>query len=214
MILHFINTNKFRDIAICFIFLSIFFSCKVFSGSRNMFYLPDNTGYIFSKCKDNLCNTYLKKKKNIISLSENSPQPSVNALSQSIVRLFFSCGAPCNYTIFYASKNGVSRAFEFVVATDPNKQLVIVAEKNHLVGYRIFDEEKKPLFSIQREWSPTASLFNNIIEAKFVLEGFYFKYLEGANYNEKVELIKVNIGANTSSASSTRGFNVDKALVL
>lgn len=175
---------------IFFILGGVFFSCDTFSESKNNFCLPNGEGNIFWECEQDLCNTYLKlnKKKSVI-ISENSSSPSIDILNKNLVRIYFSCGSPCNYTIFYDGNNGVSKPFELAIALDVKRKIVLLAKKNHLVAYKIFENLKKPLFSIKRNWSPTATLFGDIIEAKFIDDGLYIKYLEGKNFNEKEEVI-------------------------
>lgn len=188
MILHFTNINKHRLAAVLIALTGFVFSGEVISEQKNIFYLPNKTGRIFWKCDHDSCNTFLKvNTESTVVISEKSSSPSITALNKNLVRLFFSCGAPCNYTIFNDSNKGVSRAFEFVVALDTMREIVVIAENNRLVGYKIFDNFKKPLFSIKRNWSPTATLFSNIIEAKFIDHGLYVKYLEGDDFNEKEE---------------------------
>lgn len=192
MILHFININRRVSAGILFVLMSIFFSCKVFSDKKHVFNLPDKSGYIFWKCESDLCTIYLKKKvANKVILLEKISSPSVAALSKHLVKLFFSCGSPCNYTMFYNSNMGLSKAFEFAVAVDAKRAVVVLAENNELVAYKIFDNTKKSLFSVKRDWSPTVTLFSDIIEAKFVDDALYVKYLEGKNYNEKIEIIHI-----------------------
>jgi len=190
MILHSINTNRRMLTIIFFVLMEVFFSCEAFSEQKNPFNIPNKTGRIFWKCDHDLCNTYLKiKNKNIIVISEKSSSPSVVALNKNLISLFFSCGSPCNYTMFYDAKNGVSRSFEFVVVVDAKREIVVLAENNQLIAYKIFDNVKSSLFSIKRNWSPTATLFGDIIEAKFVDDGLYVKYLEGRDFHEKEEII-------------------------
>lgn len=175
---------------ISFVLIGSFFSSVSFSNPRNIFKLPDNSGNIFWKCGDDQCNIYLQKKNSdSILLLRKTPSPSVSALNKNLVKLFFSCGSPCNYTIFYNSKNKISLSFEFVIAVDAKRELVVVAEKNQLVAYKIFDSAKTPIFRVKRDWSPSAALFSDIIEAKFVDNAFYIKYVEGVNFKEKVEKI-------------------------
>ncbi|CEG56773.1 hypothetical protein [Legionella fallonii] len=68
---------------------------------------------------------------------------------------------------------------------------MVVAESNHLVAYNMFGKLKKPLYSIKRNWSPTATLYSSIIEAKFINNTLYVKYLEGKNFEEKSEVISL-----------------------
>lgn len=190
MISLFINTSR-RGLAIVFFaVVGVLLNCEVFADQKNIFNLPNKGGQIFWKCDNELCNTYLKlQNKNPIIILEKGPSPTVDVLDRNLVRLFFSCGSPCNYTIFYDAKNGLSRAFEFVVALNTTKEIVLIAEKKHLVAYKIFDKTKRPLFSIKKDWSPTVTIFNDIIEAKFIKEGLYIKYLQGPNFIEKDEII-------------------------
>ena len=190
MILHFTNINRRILEIIFFILIGIFFSGEVLPDRKKIFYLPDKSGCIFWKCGSDICNIYLKRKtNNPILLLENSPFPVVEALNRNLVRLFFSCGSPCNYTIFYDSNRGISRAFEFVVAVDIKREIIVIAESNNLVAYKIFDEGKKSLFNVTRDWSPAVTLYNDIIDAKLVGNTLYIKYLEGKDYHEKEEVI-------------------------
>ena len=91
--------------------------------------------------------------------------------------------------MFYDSNRGLSRAFEFAVAVNIKRAIVVIAENNQLVAYKIFDSSKKSLFSIKRDWAPTVTLFSDIIDAKFDDHSFYLKYLEGKNFTEKVDVI-------------------------
>lgn len=190
MILPFININRRILVIMLFILTGVFFSCNVFSIQKNIFYLPNNMGQIFWECEHDLCNTYLKARtERMVIISKKSSSPSIDALNENLVKLFFSCGSPCNHTIFYDAKIGVSRSFEFVVAVDSKREIVVITENNHLIAYKIFGNAKEPLFSVKKDWSPTATLFSNIIEAKFVNDGFYIKYLEGKDFHEKEEII-------------------------
>lgn len=191
MILHFININKYIS---TIIFLALMFTLSSnngFGAQKNIFYLPDGTGSIFWKCSNQVCNIYLKKKNgNVEVLLDNYSPPTIEALNQNLVKLFFSCGSPCNYTFFYDSKNGLSRSFEFVIASDLKRKIVLIAESDELTAYKIF-EKRKPLIHIQRDWSPTVSLFSDILEAKFINNHLYLKYLMGNDFKEKEETIKI-----------------------
>ncbi len=48
---------------------------------------------------------------------------------------------------------------------------------------------KNPILRIEKNWSPAATLYNDIIEAKFIDNTLHIKYLEGKNFNEKEEVI-------------------------
>ena len=151
MILHFININSIRLAIVILVSMSTLFGNNVFSAQKNRFYLPDKSGYIFWKCNREDCDIYLKiKNVNSVILLKNSLFPSVEALSEHLVRLFFSCGSPCNYTVFFDSKTGISQSFEFEVAVDIQHAVVVVAENNHLVGYRSLTK-KKNLYLVLKE---------------------------------------------------------------
>ena len=192
MILHFINTKKIRlAITLLPILIGAFFN-NAFSAKINKFFLPDNSGYIWEECDNDLCDIYLKKKNaNKVRLLHNTVPPSIKTLSKDLISLYFSCGSPCNYTIFFDSKFGISNSFEFVIAVGLKNKMVVVAEKNHLVVYKMFDKLQRPLFSIERNWSPTATLYSSIIEAKLINNILYVKYLAGKNFEEKME--KINL---------------------
>lgn len=179
---------------IAFVLISAFFSRDIFSNQTKKFYLPDKSGFIFGQCDNNLCDIFLKKKTTDTYLVlKNSPYPSIKSLNKNLIELFFSCGSPCNYTIFYSSSKGISKSFEFVVAVDIKKDVVVIAEENELVGYKIFNNTKTPLFRIKRNWAPTATLFTAILKAKFIHNSLRIKYLEGKNFDTKVEVIhKIN----------------------
>lgn len=190
MILLFTNINKYRLALISLAVAAMLFSYKLYAEQKNIFYLPNKEGQIFWKCSDGLCTTYLQiKTEKPVSLLEKGPSPKIDELDGKLVRLFYSCGSPCNYTIFYDAKNGVSRAFEFTVAINPMEKIVVIAEKKSLVAYKIFDKTQRPLFSVKKDWSPVATLFSDIIEAKFIKDGLYIKYLQGPNFIEKDEII-------------------------
>lgn len=169
--------------------LNIVASSNTFSSQKNKFLLPDKSGYVFWKCDTDFCTIYLKKKNTSPEiLIEKSSSPRVESLNKNLVKLFFSCGSPCNYTFFYDSKIGLSQAFEFAITEDISRNVVLVAEKNNLVAYKIFDKNKKKLFYFKRNWSPTVALYTCIVEAKFRNDSLYVKYLEGNNFKEKEEV--------------------------
>ncbi len=193
MILRFIDINK-KIILILLASISALYSSYVFSLNNSKFVLSDKSGVIYSRCNKDLCNIYLKKVDGSkITLLNNTLSPTIDELSGELVRLYFTCGSPCNYTNFYEQKKGISQSFEFVVAVDVNREIVVIAEENQLVGYKIFDKKKNPLFNIQRNWSPTATLYGGIIEAKFNGNIFEIKYLEGQSFKAKSELIPIQI---------------------
>ena len=103
----------------------------------------------------------------------------MNYLGRNLVSLYFSCGSPCNYTAFYDSEIGLSKLFEFAIATNIKSKVVLVAESDQLVAYNIFGRERRPLYTIKRDWSPAAALPNVIINAEFVKNDLYIKYLRG-----------------------------------
>ncbi len=190
MILRFINTSKRIFINIFIILIGSFLSCETYSEETHSFNLPSQAGQILWRCNQGLCNTYLKLKNNDkVVIAENSSPPSVASLDENLISIFFSCGSPCNYTKYYNIKKGISRPFEFAVAVDTKRKIVILAKKNNLVAYNMFTDIKKPLFSIKRNWAPTVALYSDIIEAKFIKGALYIKYLEGDRYFEKEEVI-------------------------
>lgn len=131
MISHFININKRKIIIIFFIIASDLLSSSVFAQSEKKFYLSDKSGTITWNCHDNLCNIFLHKKNTKKQLIlKNWPIPSVKSLNQKLTELFFSCGSPCNNTIFYDPNRGLSLPFQYVVAVDSEKEMVVVAVSN------------------------------------------------------------------------------------
>lgn len=172
-------------------FIYVFFCSSVIARQEHLFYLPDKLSYVFWKCKDDICNIFLKRKdtKDVLILKK-TPFPTIKVLDDNLIELFFSCGSPCNYTIFLNIKNDISKPFNFVVAVDAKRQIVVAATRtNQLVIYNIFDKQQRPIFTIEKNWSPTATLFSAIIEAKFVNNDLYIKYLNGVRFKEKMELI-------------------------
>lgn len=189
MILHFINISKQNLAGIFIILISVLVSNYSFSKQNNTFFLPDKSGYISWECEAGICTLYLNKKNSNQSiLLEKVPSPSIEPLGNSLIKLFFNCGSPCNYTFFYDSKIGLSQPFEFEVAVDAGRKVVVVAQENDLAAYKIFDKQKKILFSISRNWSPTVALYNNIIGAKFIENSLRVEYLEGKDFKEKTEV--------------------------
>ena len=69
------------------------------------------------------------------------------------------------------------------------QEIVLVAESKYLVGYKIFDPRQKPVISIKRNWAHTAALYSAIIDAKFIDNSLYIKYLSGKNFKEEEEFI-------------------------
>lgn len=192
MISHFINTNKRKIIIIFFIIVSDLFSYRVLAMNEKKFYLSDKSGIILSECHANLCNIFLSKKNTEKQLLlKDWPVPSIKSLNKNLTELFFSCGSPCNNTIFYDSNRGLSLPFQYVVAVDSEKGIVVVAEENSLAAYNIFDTKRTLLFSIKRDWSPTVTLYTAIIKVKFIGNQLYIKYLEGKEYNLKKEVISI-----------------------
>ena len=184
MILLFININKRKLLYL--ILVNIFFSGNLLA-AINKFYLNDKSGFIFWKCKNNQCNIFLKKEHSEEIILKNTPPPSIHAIN-NLITFFLVADIPCNYTFFYNSNKGISKSFEFVIAVNIENEIVVVAENNLIVGYKIFNS-KKPVFCIKRDWSPTSSLFSAIIKAKFIGKNLYLKYLKGKNYSETIEVI-------------------------
>lgn len=105
--LHFINISK-----IFLIIMGIIYSSIIFSNPNTKFPLPDKLGFFFWKCHQSICNVFLKKKGIPRTLiAKDVPYPKIQLLNKSTVELFFSCGSPCNYTMFYNSQKGISKSF-------------------------------------------------------------------------------------------------------
>ena len=192
MILHFTNINRYKLLIIFFVSMFTVIRVNAFSKQKKYIYLPDKSGfYCLEVWWRSLYGLFSTKKWRYDNSTKNSPSPKVEALNESLIRLFFSCGSPCNYSVFYDSKKGISKSYEFAIAVDIKREIIVVAEKNNLVAYKIFDKFKKRIFSIKRDWSPTAILFSDIIESKFIGDILYIKYLQGSDYREKTEKIHI-----------------------
>ncbi len=123
--------------------VSFLVSAVALANHQSFFNFPDKLGSIFWNCESQLCNVYLKKRGTAkILIMKDAEEPVVEVLSKGLVSIFFSCGSPCNYTIYYDLENRISRPFEFVIAIDVEQELVSVVEKNQLIIYKIFDIKK------------------------------------------------------------------------
>ena len=145
-------------------FCSIAFGAEALDVSLS----PDKSTTIAWKCSDDEC---------VISVSEgqlsstevwkSTKVPVVTWHSNNLAEVYNSCGAPCNYSVFYSKTNGVSVPYEFVMAVYPQKMMLIQANKGSLDVLRIYGSENKKIASFKLDFSPTAALPN-------VVEQIYF----------------------------------------
>ena len=141
------------------------------------------------------CNVYAldaSGKKKWIHQKADLPEPSVRWHSNSLAEIIIPCGSPCNYTIFYDVKEGVSGPFEFVIAVNADKRVVARAGSSNILINNIFQNPEKIIMKIDRNFGETAALVLDIEEAHFTSSGnLFIRYLSGNDYVPKEETIPV-----------------------
>lgn len=109
-----------------------------------------------------------------------------------MAEIIIPCGSPCNYTIFYDVKEGVSGPFEFVLAVNIEKKAIARAGLSNILINNIFLNPEKTIMKIDRNFGETAALVLVIEEAHFTKSGnLFIRYLSGNNYVPKEEIIPV-----------------------
>jgi hypothetical protein len=110
-----------------------------------------------------------------------------------LIEIRISTGNPLWYSEFIDLKKEVisTKAFEYVLAVNAKKYIILVAGEDALYLYNIFKPEKE-IMKIGRDFSETATLATVVQEAKFIEpDELYISYLTGKDYIEKSETIKI-----------------------
>lgn len=165
---------------------------------------PDKEHKIVWECKGNpldsnvysrKCNVYAldaRGKTKWIHQKADLPEPTVTWHNNSLAKITIPCGSPCNYSIFYDVKEGVSEPFEFVIAVNAEKKVVARAGSSIILINNIFYNSEKIIMKIDRNFGETAALVLVIEEAHFTKSGnLFIRYLSGKNYVPKEEIIPV-----------------------
>jgi hypothetical protein len=122
----------------------------------------------------------------------NLPEPTVTWHNNSLAEITIPCGSPCNYSIFYDVKEGVSGPFEFVLAVNVEKKAIARAGLSNILINNIFLDPERTIMEIDRNFGETAALVLVIEEAHFTKSGnLFIRYLSGKNYVRKEEIIPV-----------------------
>jgi hypothetical protein len=150
----------------------------------------------YIQCKKNVCvsNALINGKKVEIfsSVPENS---TISWHGKDIGELHMSCGSPCSSSIYVDFKNNkISHMFSMPIKVDKkNKLILFVNDDNKISVAEIFG--KKSIL-IEKNFSPTASLFTAISSAEFLPQKILkLEYLTGEEFKENVEFIDLkNLG--------------------
>lgn len=98
------------------------------------------------------------------------PQPEVVWLSATLAQVRFGCGQHCSWSYFYeARRHGLSAPRRSVLAVDPRRLLMAVAEERALVVREIFTARE--VARIERDWDPDAWLGDAITALHFDPDG-------------------------------------------
>lgn len=165
---------------------------------------PDNINRIVWECKTEPhnssiytreCKIYavgISGEKEWIHKQADLPEPTVKWHNNSLAEVIIPCGSPCNYSIFYDVKKGVSDPYEFVLAVNVDKQIIARAGKSHILINSIFQNHNKVFMKINRKFAETAALVFVIEESHFTKAGnLFIRYLSGSNYVPIEETIPV-----------------------
>lgn len=117
--------------------------------------------------------------------------PSLVWHSKELAEFKFSCGSPCNSSIFIKfPKPDISAIFQDVVAVDHSRNFVVTASFPEVSVKSLFDGKK--IINIKRDYAPAATLVSDIVSAEFSSNGdLKMKYLKGINFEEVTETINI-----------------------
>lgn len=159
---------------------------------------PHNSNIYTRECK--IFAVDVNGKKEWIHRQSDLPEPTVKWHDNSLAEIIIPCGSPCNYSIFYDVKKGVSVPYEFVLAVNADQQIVARAGKSHILINNIFNDHNKVIMKIKRKFAETAALVLVIEEAHFTKSGnLFIRYLSGSNYVPIEETIPVKLIYNKNS---------------
>ena len=119
------------------------------------------------------------------------PEPEVIWLTATLAQVRFDCGHPCSWSYFYeATRRRLSEPRRSVLAVDPRRLLIAVAEARALVVRQVF--AGREVARIERDWAPDAWLGDAITALRFHPDGLLsFTWLRGkerAPVNERVSV--------------------------
>jgi hypothetical protein len=122
------------------------------------------------------------------------PKPDVVWLTSTLAQVRFDCGAPCSWSYFYeATRRRLSEPRRSVLAVDPRRLLMAVAEERALVVRQVFSARQ--VARIERDWAPDAWLGDAITALRFDPDGrLSFTWLRGkerAPVSERVSVPSV-----------------------
>jgi hypothetical protein len=122
------------------------------------------------------------------------PEPEVLWLTATLAEVRFDCGQACSWTYVYeATRRRLSEPRRGVLAVDPRRLLVAVAEERALVIRRVFGGRE--VARIERDWAPGAWLGDAITALRFDPDGrLAFTWLRGkerAPVSERVSVPSV-----------------------
>jgi hypothetical protein len=119
------------------------------------------------------------------------PEPEVIWLTATLAHVRFDCGRPCSWSYVYeATRRRLSAPRRSVLAVDPRRLLMAVAEGRALVVRQIFSNRE--VARIERDWIPDAWLGDTITALRFDADGrLSFTWLRGKERSPVSERVSV-----------------------
>jgi hypothetical protein len=119
------------------------------------------------------------------------PQPEVLWLTATLAQVRFDCGHPCSWSYFYeATRQRLSAPRRSVLAVDPRRLLMAVAEDGALVVRQVFSDRE--VARIERDWAPLPWLGDVITALRFDPDGrLAFTWLRGKTRTPVSERVSV-----------------------
>ncbi len=119
------------------------------------------------------------------------PKPQVIWLTSTLAQVRFDCGQPCSWSyVFEATRQRLSAPWQSVLAVDPRRLLMAIAEGRALVVRQVFSGRQ--VARIERDWTPDAWLGDVITALSFDPDGrLTFTWLRGKERAPVTERVSV-----------------------
>jgi hypothetical protein len=107
------------------------------------------------------------------------PKPEVTWLTVTLAQVRVDCGHPCSWSYFFeAKRQRLSPPYRSVLAVDPRRLLMALAEERALVARQVFSGRE--VLRVERDWAPADWLGDVITALHFDLDGrLSFTWLRG-----------------------------------
>lgn len=149
------------------------------------------------------CNGYITTSIKKILVAQNynfyMKQMSIyKKYSLNLGAVITGCGTECSSASFInLNTEQISNSFQDVIAVNPEEKYVAYLSKESIIIQSIF--EKKNITILQPSFASTATLIDDIDEAKFLPNGNFYLSYESADPKDKGELqVKINYDGDKS----------------